>query len=143
MQKDRLRPSRRRTPTPPPEDVWPTPNTYQWEESPAAHIYPPQPQPPKGVPCVLCDHLDNFLGDCPKHTILTDRVKILKDRVLCGNCQHRGECVRRDPCSRCNREGHRRAVCIDNPTVVINVCGLKDHIYQQTADYTFRPYPRT
>ncbi|VDP35800.1 unnamed protein product [Heligmosomoides polygyrus] len=145
-QEDRPGPSRRRspTPTPAPEDVWPTPNTYQWEESPAAHIYPPLPQPPKGVACVFCNHLDHFSGDCPKHTSLTDRVEILKDHMLCCNClrQHRGECVRRDPCSRCNREGHHRAVCIDNPTVVIDVRGTKDHIYEQMADYTYRPYPR-
>ncbi|VDP49947.1 unnamed protein product [Heligmosomoides polygyrus] len=145
-QEDRPGPSRRRspTPTPAPEDVWPTPNTYQWEESPAAQIYPPLPQPPKGVAFVFCNHLDHFSGDCPKHTSLTDRVEILKDHMLCCNClrQHRGECVRRDPCSRCNREGHHRAVCIDNPTVVIDVRGTKDHIYEQMADYTYRPYPR-
>ncbi|VDP17458.1 unnamed protein product [Heligmosomoides polygyrus] len=102
------------------------------------------PQPPKGVACVFCNHLDHFSGDCPKHTSLSDRVEILKDHMLCCNClrQHRGECVRRDPCSRCNREGHHRAVCIDNPTVVIDVRGTKDHIYEQMADYTYRPYPR-
>ncbi|VDP13469.1 unnamed protein product [Heligmosomoides polygyrus] len=142
-EEDRPGPSRRRSPTPmpAPEDVWQTPNTYQWEESPAAQIYPPLPQPPKGVACVFCNHLDHFSGDCPKHISLTDRVEILKDHMLCCNClrQHRGECVRRDPCSRCNREGHHRVVCIDNPTVAIDVRGTKDHIYEQMADYTYRP----
>ncbi|VDP40207.1 unnamed protein product [Heligmosomoides polygyrus] len=53
---------------------------------------------------------------------LQNRVELLKDRMMCCNClrQHRRECVRQDPCSQCNREGHHRAVCIDNPTVVID-----------------------
>lgn len=103
----------------------------------------PRPPPDSSFVCAFCARPEHYSSDCPRHKRLSERVQLAIDKQLCINClkRHRGNCVRRDPCSRCGTEGHHRAFCLDNPRAIPDIHETRQSYYRRIAEQTFRPYP--
>ncbi|VDO19850.1 unnamed protein product [Heligmosomoides polygyrus] len=65
----------------------------------------PRPPPESSFVCAFCARPEHYTSDCPRHKRLSERVQLATDKQIYINSlkRHRGNCVRRDPCSRHTR----------------------------------------
>ncbi|KAK6033801.1 hypothetical protein COOONC_28698 [Cooperia oncophora] len=67
-----------------------------------------------------------------------------QEKGICSNCLkvHWASCLRRDPCSLCEKEGHHRSFCVFNPFAVNDLGNMPpDELYEMLSYHTYVPPP--
>ncbi|KAK6017058.1 zinc knuckle [Ostertagia ostertagi] len=97
----------------------------------------------KVEPCAFCHGTGHYSSDCDKYPYVSSRAHLAESFGLCCNClkPHYGICIRKDPCSVCQQEGHHRAFCNRNHFSVFDIDDPPERFFDDLRFRTYREPP--